>query len=263
VITFLAPYFLRRFVPKLAGLVPGTLIALIVVSLGVNLLNLPVAYLKMDISAGDFSNLGAFFAAQIPPYIDMQILMLAAPFALKLAALCYVDTLLTSLIVDKMRGARSRQNKELMAQGLSNGVVGLLGGVPGAQSTVPSVLTIKEGATMRLAGICAGAFILIEMVLLSALMTYIPLAVFTGILIKVGYDVFDFRPLLGYARTLRRKALNRPARILGHKEMTLLSGTALATAFIDLIAAVGLFTILFHVFNKMIAKNRTLVDFTP
>ena len=106
-------------------------------------------------------------------------------FSLQLAVLCYLDTLLTSLVVDKLNGEQTAKNKELAAQGLANGAVTLFGGLPGAQATIRSVLILKEGATMRLAGISAGIFVIIEMLLLQKLVKLIPQAVFCGILFKV------------------------------------------------------------------------------
>lgn len=262
-IAFFTPIVLGKVSSKLAAFLPGTLFALVVVSLTVNVLYLPVEFLNVENSMSTLNEFSAYIVSQIPTYIDLQILLLALPFAFQLAILCYIDTLLTSLIVDKMRGSKTQKNKELVAQGLAVGAVGLLGGVPGAQSTVPSVLTIKEGATMRLAGICAGLFVIINMLLLADLMNYIPQAVFAGILIKVGYDVFDSKPLWAYARTLRRKAQKRPSKIVGHKEMGLLSGTALMTAFIDLIAAVGIFTLGFHLLNKYFRNRKPILDYVP
>jgi len=162
-----------------------------------------------------------------------------------------------------MRDGKTRQNKELMAQGFATTAVAFVGGVPGAQSTVPSALTVKEGATMRLAGMCAGVFVIIEMLLFADLMGYIPQAVFAGILIKVGYDVFDFKPLWAYVRTLKRKAQKRPSRIIRHKEMAVLSGTAAMTAFVDLIIAVGVFTAGFHMINKYFRRHKPIHDYVP
>ena len=124
--------------------------------------------------------------------------MAALPFAIQLAGLCYLDTLLTSLVVDRMTGEPTRQNKELVAQGVANGAIALVGGIPGAQATIRSVLVIKEGGNLRLAGIAIGAFVLVEMMLLRDLIAMIPQAVFAGILFKVGYDVFDFDTVIAF-----------------------------------------------------------------
>ena len=262
-IAFVSPYLISKFSKKCSQFLPGTLVALISVSILAFIFELPVAYLDVGTTIKSFSDFSALVASQVPSNVTLDVLFLAFPFALKLAALCYIDTLLTSLIVDKMKGEKSRQNKELIAQGGATALVSIIGGVPGAQSTVPSVLTIKEGATLRLAGICAGLFVIVELFLFADLMSYIPQAVFAGILIKVGYDVFDFKPLYAYMRTVKRNFQNRSTKVVSHKEMTVLSGTALVTAFIDLIIAVGVFTLGFHAMNRYMQRRTKIRDFVP
>jgi SulP family sulfate permease len=117
------------------------------------------------------------------------MVMLALPFAVQLAVLCYLDTLLTSLVVDKLIQGRdkseevTKKGKELMAQGLANAIVAVFGGLPGAQATIRSVLILKEGGTMRLAGTAAGVFVMIEMLIFQSFVTLIPQAVFCGVLV--------------------------------------------------------------------------------
>lgn len=250
VLTFITPYLLSKISSRLSALIPGTLVALILVSVATYYFNIPVELLSIENSLQNFDDLKALITAQIPTTITLGIILLALPFAFKLAALCYIDTLLTSLIVDKMRGTKTKQNQELVAQGFATACVGFIGGVPGAQSTVPSVLAIKEGATMRLAGIAAGIFVLMNVVLFADLMNVIPKAVFAGILLKVGYDVFDFKPLWVYLKKIISDIRDQRKRGKGYKEIGMISGTALATAFIDLILAVGFFSFIYHIFKK-------------
>ena len=99
-------------------------------------------------------------------------------------------------------GESTQQNKELVAQEIANGAISLFGGVPGAQATIRSVLMLKENATLRIAGISVGLFVLIELLAFQNLLQYIPSAVFIGILIKVGFDVFDFEPIKLYFITV-------------------------------------------------------------
>ncbi len=264
-IAFVSPLLLKRVSLRLNSFLPGTLLALIVVSLLAYFIKAPVEYLTIDVHITNLSEFTGYIAQQIPTQMTFKIFMLALPFAIKLAALCYIDTLLTSLIIDKMRGTKTRQNKELIAQGLSTSIIGFIGGVPGAQSTVPSVLTVKEGATMRLAGISAGLFVIINMMIFSNLMNYIPQAVFVGILLKVGYDVFDFKPIYAYLRTIRRELEQRKTKVVRHKEISILSGTALVTAFVDLIVAVGAFSASFLIYNHVSKKRKKkkINDYVP
>lgn len=95
----------------------------------------------------------------------------------------------------------THKSKELCAQGLANALVSLFGGLPGAQATIRSVLILKEGGTMRLAGTAAGVFVMVEMLIFQSFVKLIPQAVFTGVLFKVGYDVFDFEPFTIYVKS--------------------------------------------------------------
>jgi hypothetical protein len=94
----------------------------------------------------------------------------------------------------------THKGKELCAQGLANAIASLFGGLPGAQATIRSVLILKEGGTMRLAGTAAGVFVMVEMLIFQSFVKLIPQAVFTGVLFKVGYDVFDFEPFIIYVK---------------------------------------------------------------
>ena len=123
----------------------------------------------------------------------------------------------------------------------------LVGGIPGAQATIRSVLILKEGATWRLAGAAVGVFVLIEMLIFQDYISTIPVAVFTGILIKVGYEVFDWEPCVIYAKRLLGSRDPRRLIDVGHREMFFIAGTAVVTLLKDLNTAVMLFTALFFV----------------
>ena len=93
-----------------------------------------------------------------PQLFTSDILIQALPFALQLTLLAYLDSLLTSLVIDNMTKEKTRQDKELIAQGLANGLTAIAQGIPGAQATIRSVLLLKEGAKTRLAGVMVGVF---------------------------------------------------------------------------------------------------------
>ena len=203
--TLVLIYLFPRFVVRLPECVhpfipPATLVALVSMTVLAQWLPLPIETTDVSGELTSWAALGDVIARQIPTDWSLSLLVLALPFGFQLAALCYLDTLLTSLVVDRMTGEATRQNQELIAQGAANGIVAFIGGIPGAQATIRSVLVIKEGGTLRLAGVCIGLFVLAEMVLLQDLIAMIPQAVFAGILFKVGYDVFDLPPLWSYLR---------------------------------------------------------------
>jgi SulP family sulfate permease len=195
------------------------------------------------------------------------------PFALQLAFLAYLDTLLTSLVVDKMSNETTKQSKELVAQGLANGVVALIGGIPGAQATIRSVLILKENATLRLAGVMVGVFVFLEIALFKEYINFIPQAVFAGVLFKVGYDVFDFIPwrlYIGEWKKYKRKMFSnffsdhKSIKVfISHREILMITGTVLITLFVNLNVAVLVFTGLFYLVNKLLLRSNPMRDLEP
>merc|ERR1719230_1318663 len=204
-----------------------------------------------------FSDVSNLFSRNIPTTWTGPWILKAIPYALNLTMLCYLDTLLTSLVMDQKvdekyeeadRWAKTNQNKELFAQGIANAFVALFGGLPGAQATIRSVLILNEGARTRVAGVCVGMFAIIEMVALQSLVGLIPAAVFSGVLLKVGHDVFDYEPVFTYIKcTLLRKAHpGGSAPIVGHLDMLFIIGTTAVTIAVNLNIAVASFTVAFY-----------------
>lgn len=214
------------------------------------------------------NSVGAWVAVvekNVPTDWSAHLIWLAIPFALQLSMLCYLDTLLTSLVVDKKmtekfgREERTKQNKELSAQGVANAAVACLGGIPGAQATIRSVLILNEGATWRIAGVAVGIFVLVEMLIFQDYISTIPVAVFTGILFKVGYDVFDWRPCVIYVKRLMGKRDPTGLFDVGHREMFFIAGTTAVTLVKDLNTAVIVFTALFY----LVRLKFTVPDLDP
>jgi len=172
-----------------------------------------------------------------------------------------------------MSGETTKQDKELAAQGIANSFIAFVGGIPGAQATIRSVLMLKEQATLRLAGIMVGVFVLVEIVLFQHLINQIPKAVFVGVLLKVGYDVFDFKPLqIYFAEVMRLRSqllhdfFNRHDEekiFVTNREIIVIAGTAAITVFINLNIAVAMFTILFYLHNKVLFRHNPMRDLLP
>ena len=175
------------------SLISGVLWTIILVTIFSVLVGLQVERVQLGTtigSLGEFFNLlSAYFPSSA--IFTSEYLMLALPFALQLTLLAYLDSLLTALVIDRMTDEKTKLNKELMAQGLANGMSALCQGLPGAQATIRSVLLIKEGAQTRLAGVLIGVFALLSIVIFKDYLTLVPAAVFVGVLFKVGLDVCD------------------------------------------------------------------------
>ncbi|HEX9691443.1 MAG TPA: SulP family inorganic anion transporter [Gemmatimonadales bacterium] len=253
---------LRRRLPRVGHAIPGTLVVIVAMSALVAVAGLDVERVSLQSSIKSLDDLVVLVGSQIPRDWSAAMVVLAAPFAVQLALLAYLDTLLTSLVVDKLTRERTAQDRELVAQGMANGAVALVGGIPGAQATIRSVLIVNEGATARFAGVLVGVFVLIEMLLFQDMLNLIPQAVFSGVLFKVGYDVFDWQPLKLYLRPARsgaEAALSNPVEgappRVTHGEMLFIAGTAAVTVLWSLNAAVIAFTIVFYVLGKWYAMT--------
>jgi len=243
-------------IPVLKKLLPSTLVAIVVMT-AVCLAFEDIKRVDVGEPISSFSDVSGLFSRNFPSTWTGPWILKAIPFALNLTMLCYLDTLLTSLVMDQKvdekyeeadRWAKTNQNKELFAQGIANAFVALFGGLPGAQATIRSVLILNEGARTRLAGVCVGVFAIIEMVALQSLVGLIPAAVFSGVLLKVGHDVFDYEPVFNYVKcTLLGKAHpggNSP--IVSHLDVLFIIGTTAVTIVVNLNIAVASFTVAFY-----------------
>jgi len=254
---FMLPVLLRQISARLNSFFPATLIAIVIVTLLSVFLDLDVQRVSLGGSIESLMDLQNMVISQLPTQWSFALILLAVPFVVQLTMLAYLDTLLTSLVVDRkvevMHGHKdiTKPNQELCAQGIANATVSLFGGIPGAQATIRSVLILNEGATMRLAGVLVGVFVLIEMLMFQDLISLIPQAVFSGVLLKVGYDVFDWVPLRQYCYPVLRQSRTQP-RLVSHSGMALIVGTTLVTVLINLSVAVIAFTIIFYAIRRFL-----------
>ncbi len=160
------------------------------------------------------------------PQITLSELHHIIRFALVLAFLGSIDSLLTSLVVDSMTRTSHDSNRELIGQGIGNMLAGLFGGLPGAGATMRTLVNARAGASSRLSGVLHSLLLLLIVIGFSDLAGHIPLAVLSGILIKVGIDIIDWQ-------YLRRIHCAPRAGVL------IMLSTLLMTVFVDLITAVA------------------------
>jgi SulP family sulfate permease len=254
---FMLPVLLRQISARLNSFFPATLIAIVIVTLLSVFLDLDVQRVSLGGSIESLMDLQNMVISQLPTQWSFALILLAVPFVVQLTMLAYLDTLLTSLVVDRkvevMHGHKdiTKPNQELCAQGIANAAVSLFGGIPGAQATIRSVLILNEGATMRLAGVLVGIFVLIEMLMFQDLISLIPQAVFSGVLLKVGYDVFDWVPLRQYCYHVLGWSRTQP-HLVSHTGIALIMGTTLVTVLVNLSVAVIAFTIMFYAIRKFL-----------
>ena len=201
-----------------ARYVPGPLIALVAGSL------LGVFWLGGAPTIGQIpTGLPHFQIPQLSPDFLIRVIQPA----IILALLGSIDSLLTSLIADSITRTRHKPNKELVGQGLGNMASGFIGGLPGAGATLGTVVSIRAGGRTPVAGVLR-SLVLVALILgLGKLVEPIPHAVLAAVLMKVGWDIIDWK-FVTRIRHVRRDHL-----------MVMLVTFAL-TVFLDLVTAVAI-----------------------
>lgn len=241
---FTLPVLLRKtgLPQKYQPFFSAVLLSIFLASLIVNVLKLPVENVKLGSSIGSVAEFLALIRNYFPgsQILTLDNVLKALPYAGQLMILGYLDSLLTALVIDRITREKSNRNKELIAQGLANAAAGLLQGIPGAQATIRSVLLIKEDAQTRLAGVLLGVFVLIFLVFFYGWISLIPAAVFSGVLIKAGWDVSDRDFMIAY---FKGRWMKSPKR---NFQMLLITYTTVITVLFDLNIAVFSATIIFY-----------------
>lgn len=211
--------------PKITKAIPSALVALVVAALTSYFLKLDVPVIG-NIPAGlPAIQVSSFFS------IDSSAYSLILEYALVLAVLGSIDSLLTSVIADNMTKTKHNSNRELIGQGIGNMIAGMIGGIPGAGATKGTVVNINAGGRTRLSGIFHGVFLLAILLGLGSLAAHIPLAVLAGLLIPIGFKIIDTKGLKHLLAVPRADAV-------------VLVVVLLITTFGSLIQAVGIGVIL-------------------
>ncbi len=111
--------------------------------------------------------------------------------AATLAVLLSIDTLKTCVVLDALTRSRHNSNRELVGQGLGNLAASFIGGVPGAGQMGATLVNMSSGAQTRLSGLIEGALALVAFLILGTFIAWIPISALAGILIVIGFRMFD------------------------------------------------------------------------
>ncbi|HIJ61476.1 MAG TPA: SLC26A/SulP transporter family protein [Rhodospirillaceae bacterium] len=111
--------------------------------------------------------------------------------ALTLAVLLSIDTLKTCVVLDALTRTRHESNRELIGQGLGNIGAAVVGGIPGAGTMGATLVNMTSGASSRLSGVVEGITALLAFLMLASLISWVPVASLSGILIVVGMRMID------------------------------------------------------------------------
>lgn len=187
--------------PKITKAVPSALVALLIATV-------IAAVLKLDVPViGDIpSGIPELKIGEIMS-IDPAMIWTIIEFAMMLAALGAIDSLLTSVIADNITKTKHDSNRELIGQGIGNMAAALVGGLPGAGATMRTVVNVNAGGKTRLSGLIHGVLLAAVLLGLGKYAAYIPLSVLSGILITVGIGIIDYKGLRHLKRVPRADAV--------------------------------------------------------
>jgi SulP family sulfate permease len=174
--------------PKFTKAIPASLTAILVVSAIVIGFNIDTR------TVGDMASIqGGFPPFHIPnvPFA-WETLQVIFPYALIIAGVGLIESLLTLNLIDEITQTRGRGNKECVAQGTANFLTGLFSGMGGCAMIGQSLINISSGARARLSGIVASVMLLVFIMFGAGLIEKLPTAALTGVMIMVAIGTFEW-----------------------------------------------------------------------
>ena len=179
------------FLPKFSQAVPAGLVAIIVFTIGVLLTG---ADTKL---VGDLANLTQFSGLlpsfQIPTtLLNIDALIMVLPYAIIVALVGVIESLLTLSVLDEISGTRGSANQECIAQGTGNITCGMFGAMPGCAMIGQSIINYTSGGWGRLSGIVASVGLMLLVATLTNILNIIPVAILIGIMWMVAIGTFEW-----------------------------------------------------------------------
>jgi SulP family sulfate permease len=174
--------------PKLTKVVPASLTSILVI-FGV------VTFLNIDTkTVGDIASIkGSFPPFNIPKVpFTWESIVIIFPYAVIVAGVGLIESLLTLNIIDEITETRGRGNKEAIAQGTANILSGFFSGMGGCAMLGQSLINISSGSRARLSGIVAAIMLLVFIMFGSSLIERVPIAALTGLMIMVAIGTFEW-----------------------------------------------------------------------
>ena len=188
----LASVAIIALMPRLSSKIPGSLVAIIVMTVAVLLLQHYGIATSVETIGDRFSISSALPDASVPPLSWDAVKSLVAP-ALTIAVLGAIESLLSATVADGVTGDRHDSNTELIGQGLANIASPLFGGIPATGAIARTMANITGGGRTPVAGIIHAVVLLLIFLFLMPLARYIPMACLAGVLVVVSYGMSGWR----------------------------------------------------------------------
>lgn len=206
--------------PKISNVVPAPLAGIAIVAIIVIVFGIDVP--RVGDQASIEGGLPLFHIPQVP--LSWETFQIIFPYALILAAIGLIESLLTLNLVGEITNRRGGASQECLAQGASNLVTGFFGGMGGCAMIGQSMINVKSGGRTRLSGISAALFLLVFILFASDLIEQIPLAALVGVMFMVVIGTFAWQSL----RILKKIPLTDAMVIILVTAVTVYSDLAVA-----------------------------------
>ena len=181
--------------PRFSKKIPGSLIAIILMTIVALLLKNFAGVLSIETIGDRFSISNELPAAKVPDMNWETIKRLVSP-AITIAILGAIESLLSATVADGVIGDHHDSNTELVAQGLANIASPLFGGIPATGAIARTMTNINNGGKTPVAGIIHAVVLLLIFLFLMPLAKYIPMACLAGVLVVVSYGMCGWRSFL-------------------------------------------------------------------
>ncbi|XQA17198.1 SulP family inorganic anion transporter [Bacillus licheniformis] len=187
ILTAVVSLFFVLFTPKVLPKVPGALAGLLVSTVMATML-FPEQVVTIGSAYGEIPRSLPSFQF---PELSLEKIIYLMPPALAIAMLGGIESLLSAMVADNMKGTRHDSNKELVGQGIANIAAPLFGGIPATGAIARTATNIKTGAASPISGIVHGVFVLLVLLLFAPYASLIPLASMSPILMVVAWNMSE------------------------------------------------------------------------
>lgn len=196
VVVSVASIFIIAITPKFSKKIPGSLVAIVLVTVAVYLMKMYGGIQCID-TIGDRFSIKAQLPEAAVPSLDWEAIKKLFPVAITIAVLGAIESLLSAAVADGVIGDRHDSNTELIAQGIANFVSPIFGGIPATGAIARTMTNINNGGKSPVAGIVHAVVLLLILLFLMPLAQYIPMACLAGVLVIVSYNMSGWRVFKG------------------------------------------------------------------
>lgn len=192
----IASILIIALTPKFSKKIPGSLVAIILVTVAVYLMKMYGDVTSID-TIGDRFSIQSQLPEATVPSLDWEAVKNLFPVAITIAVLGAIESLLSATVADGVIGDHHDSNTELVAQGIANIISPIFGGIPATGAIARTMTNINNGGRSPIAGIVHAIVLLLILIFLMPLAKFIPMACLAGVLVVVSYNMSGWRVFKG------------------------------------------------------------------